>query len=130
MRVLLDTCAFIDSIFNPEKLGREARDIIGNDDNERLLSTVSVSELGVLTSVGRLEMKSDQLSQFCEDLKLRLLPYTYKHAVGYFSLKVPPREHPDPFDRMIVAAALAENVPVVTSDRRFQLHAGLTVVGY
>jgi len=60
-----------------------------------------------------------------EDLKLRVLPYTGRHAYQLFGL---PLHHSDPFDRQIIAQALAENIPVVTPDEKFSLYKGLKII--
>ena len=54
-----------------------------------------------------------------------MLPYTEDHALRLFDL---PLHHPDPFDRQIIAQALAENIAVVTPDREFRLYKGLKTI--
>lgn len=126
---LLDTCAFLKAATDDGRgLGREARRIILNASNHCLLSAVSIAEMGILTSIGRLKMSTDALRQLLEDLDLTVLPYQTNHALRYFSL--PPIEdtHRDPHDRMIIATALAEHVPLLTSDTEFTRYAGLKVI--
>lgn len=59
------------------------------------------------------------------DLRLRVLPYTAEHASWLFDLAT---HHADPFDRQIIAQALAENVPIVTPDEAFRLYEHLKVI--
>jgi len=59
------------------------------------------------------------------DLRLRVLPYSAEHALRLFDL---PTHHADPFDRQIIAQALAENIAVVTPDEAFLSYEGLKVV--
>jgi PIN domain nuclease of toxin-antitoxin system len=59
------------------------------------------------------------------DLNLHVLPWTQDHAFQLFSV---PSHHSDPFDRQIIAQALAEDVPVVTPDPAFKLYAGLKTI--
>jgi PIN domain nuclease of toxin-antitoxin system len=54
-----------------------------------------------------------------------VLPYTSDHACHLFGL---PLHHADPFDRQIIAQALAEDIPIVTSDEKFRLYKGLAVI--
>ena len=54
-----------------------------------------------------------------------LLPFTEDHALNMFEL---PLHHRDPFDRQIIAQALAENIPVVTGDEQFRLYKPLSVI--
>jgi len=60
-----------------------------------------------------------------ETLKLRVLPYTCSHAYQFFSL---PLHHNDPFERMIIVQALAEEIAIVTSDSHFRLYRDLKVI--
>ena len=53
------------------------------------------------------------------------IPYTARHAMQLFDL---PLHHYDPFDRMLIATALVEGVPVVTGDREFKRYRGLSVI--
>jgi len=65
------------------------------------------------------------IQQAIQDLDLRVLPYAADHALQLFDL---PLHHGDPFDRQIIAQALAENIPVVTSDEKFRLYRGVKLV--
>ena len=56
---------------------------------------------------------------------MRVLPYTTEHALRLFDL---PLHHTDPFDRQIVAQALAEDIPVVTADEAFRRYSGIKVI--
>jgi PIN domain nuclease of toxin-antitoxin system len=67
----------------------------------------------------------DDLNAGITALRLRVLPYTAEHAFRLFDL---PLHHGDPFDRQIIAQALAEGIPVVTSDEAFRLYKGLKVI--
>ncbi|HVW08221.1 MAG TPA: PIN domain-containing protein [Bryobacteraceae bacterium] len=59
------------------------------------------------------------------DLQIRVIPYDAEHARLLFDL---PLHHRDPFDRQIIAQALAEKIPVVTCDPKFSLYKGLSVI--
>jgi PIN domain nuclease of toxin-antitoxin system len=60
-----------------------------------------------------------------EDLGIRVLPYTADHAFELFDL---PLHHGDPFDRQIIAQALSEKIPIVTSDEKFNLYKRLKLI--
>ena len=70
-------------------------------------------------------MTMEQAQQGIEDLKLRTLPYLAEHAYRLFSL---PLHHRDPFDRVLIAQALAEDIPIVTPDEAFLKYKGLKVI--
>lgn len=59
------------------------------------------------------------------DLRLRVLPFSFDHALEFFDL---PLHHHHPFDRQIIAQALFEDIPVVTCDDKFRLYKGLRVI--
>ena len=91
----------------------------------REFSVISLSEITVKQARGKLALHKEDLMQGIADLRLRILPYAASHAYRMFDL---PLHHVDPFDRQIIAQALAENIPVVTSDRIFNSYKGLKVI--
>jgi PIN domain nuclease of toxin-antitoxin system len=91
----------------------------------REMSVVSLSEIAIKLSIGKLAFGKEEVIQGIADLQLRLLPYTADHAFRLFSL---PLHHTDPFDRQIIVQALAEDIPVVTADEKFHLYKGLKVI--
>ncbi len=126
---LLDTCAFLKAVVDEGKgLGREAKRVILDSDNQCVLSSVSIVEMGILASVGRLKMSALALKQLMEDLDVMVLHFRTEHALRYFSLPPIEETHRDPHDRMIIAAALAEQIPILTSDGDFRKYAGLKTI--
>lgn len=91
----------------------------------REISVVSLSEIAIKQTRGKLSFDKDDVITGVADLRLRVLPYAAEHALRLFDL---PLHHSDPFDRQIIAQALVENIPVVTSDESFALYKGLKVV--
>ena len=63
--------------------------------------------------------------QAVEDLDIRILPYTADHAFHLFDL---PLHHSDLFDRQIIAQAMSEKIPIVTSDEKFSLYKGIRLI--
>jgi PIN domain nuclease of toxin-antitoxin system len=86
---------------------------------------VSISEIAVKATRGKLGLTGNLTREALEDLDVRILPYSAEHAFALFDL---PLHHSDPFDRQIIAQALAENLPVITPDRAFSLYKGLKVL--
>ena len=125
MRLLLDTVALILAVESPQELGKRASAAIENPANILELSAISLSEIAIKSSRGKLRLSDRTTRRAVEELGLRILPYTAEHAFGLFTL---PPYHADPFDRQIIAQALAENIPVVTCDRAFDLYSGLKVI--
>ena len=125
MRILLDTVTFLWAVSSPERLSRAAASALADPKNLREISAISFSEIAIKQGRGKLTFAKEDLAQGVAELQLRVLPYTATHAYGLFDL---PLHHGDPFDRQIIAQALAEDIPVVTSDRVFRLYEGLRVV--
>jgi PIN domain nuclease of toxin-antitoxin system len=125
VRVLLDTSAFIFSVQAPDRLSRRAYSVLNDPENIRELSVVSLMEIAVKAALGKLNLSAANARQAIDDLDLRVLPVSAEHAFHLFGV---PNHHRDPFDRQIIAQALFEGIPVVTSDRNFALYRGLKVI--
>jgi len=124
VRLLLDTVTFIMAVKSPERLSRKALRAVQNPANVRELSAISLAEIAAKDAAGRLAFAKADVLQGIADLQLRLLPMTADHAFHLLDLPV---HHRDPFDRLIIAQAVSENLPVITCDRQFRLYKGLTV---
>lgn len=125
MRVLLDTAVLIFAAISPERLSKQATVVLENEANVLELSAVSLSEIAIKTALGKLRISAGVARQTVEALSIRVLPYTADHAFQLFDL---PLHHADPFDRQIIAQALAEKIPIVTSDEKFSLYKGLKLI--
>jgi PIN domain nuclease of toxin-antitoxin system len=125
MRLILDTVAFIWTASDPDRLSRAAMSALRKGTAVREISVVSLTEIAVKQSRGKLTFGKAHVTTGLGDLRLRVLPYTPEHAFRLFDL---PTHHADPFDRQIIAQALVDNVPVVTPDEAFSLYEGLTVI--
>jgi PIN domain nuclease of toxin-antitoxin system len=125
MRLILDTVTFIWAVSAPERLSPAAMSALRKATAVREISVVSLTEIALKQSRGKLTFSKADAMAGVADLRLRILPYAAEHAFRQFDL---PAYHPDPFDRQIIAQALVENVPVVTPDEAFNLYEGLKVV--
>ena len=125
MRVLLDTSTFIWAVTSPDRLSRMATESLALETTERQISSVSLSELAIKQAKGKLKLSKAEVQAGVSDLRLRLLSYNATHAYHLFDL---PLHHTDPFDRMLIAQALAEDIPVVSSDNKFRLYKELKVI--
>ena len=125
MRLILDTVTFIWAVSTPERLSRAAMSALRKATAVREISVVSLTEIAVKQTRGKLTFGKADAMAGVADLRLRVLPYAAAHAFRLFDL---PTHHADPFDRQIIAQALVENVPVVTPDEVFNLYEGLKVV--
>jgi PIN domain nuclease of toxin-antitoxin system len=122
VRVLLDTQVIVQAYLG-EELPKRVRDLLADSETDRLISAVSVMEIAI--KARKLNMLEANVRHAVEDLRLTILPFTPQHAYRLFSL---PEKHRDPFDRMIIATALSENVPLIGADRMFKRYRGLKVL--
>ncbi|HWZ42828.1 MAG TPA: type II toxin-antitoxin system VapC family toxin [Candidatus Saccharimonadales bacterium] len=125
MRLLLDTATFIWAVGSPERVSRKAMRSLQHSEAKLEMSAISLSEIAIKQVLGKLDLRLEDAMAGIADLKLRVLPYTADHAYHLFGL---PHHHSDPFDRQIIAQALAEDIPVVTSDEKFKLYKGIEVI--
>jgi PIN domain nuclease of toxin-antitoxin system len=117
MRLLLDTHAFIWLTSRRAEMPSSAWALLRNPDNALLVSIASIWEMGIKSNHGKLTL-ADPFAQFVRrgfaENNIDLLPISVDHVVRLEQL---PRHHKDPFDRMIVAQALEEDIPVIGRDR-------------
>jgi PIN domain nuclease of toxin-antitoxin system len=125
VRVLLDTAILIYAVESPQRLTKRAVSVLENEENVLELSAVSLSEIAIKTALGKLKLSAAIAQQAVDDLGIRILPYTAQHAFHLFDLPV---HHGDPFDRQIIAQALCEKIPILTSDEKFSLYKGLKLI--
>jgi PIN domain nuclease of toxin-antitoxin system len=125
VRLLIDTVVLIFAVESPQRLTKRAAAVLENAENILELSAISLSEIAVKATRGKLLLSVADTQRALEDLDLRVLPYTADHAFRLFDL---PLHHPDPFDRQIIAQALCERIPVVTCDEKFSLYKELKVI--
>jgi PIN domain nuclease of toxin-antitoxin system len=115
MRLLLDTQLLLWAAGEPEKLPAEARALIENPENQLMFSAVSFLELGVKQNLGRRDLWADPrvLRRGLLDNGYEELPVTGAHALVVDGLA---NLHADPFDRMLIAQATVEGIPLLTVD--------------
>ncbi|MFY9680232.1 MAG: type II toxin-antitoxin system VapC family toxin [Candidatus Sulfotelmatobacter sp.] len=117
MRCLLDTHTFIWWMTTDPHLSRPARILIEQETTISLVSAASAWEIATKVRLGRLPAAADLIQDFVNDLRrqrMEILPMSAEHAIRAGLL---PGPHKDPFDRMLIAQAQAENVPIVSNDR-------------
>ncbi|HEX7362116.1 MAG TPA: type II toxin-antitoxin system VapC family toxin [Bryobacteraceae bacterium] len=126
MRVLFDTTALYvaagvaDVTFTPR-----VQRLLEHSETVRMVSPVSFNEIAIKANKGLTPLTRDHIEKLIFDLDLTVLPLTAEHSFKLFGLPV---HHNDPFDRMLIAAALAEDVSIVARDRDFKKYKGLRVI--
>jgi PIN domain nuclease of toxin-antitoxin system len=123
VRLLIDSHAFLWWSEDSPALGSAARSAIADPVNEALISVAALWELTIKASSGKLTLPAD-LETMAATLGFSVLSINFMHLRR---LGLLPRVHRDPFDRMMIAQALAEGIPIITGDRAFAAYGVQTV---
>lgn len=118
MRLLLDTHAFLWWVTDSDELSRRARRLIGDGGNEIFFSAASAWEIAIKSAIRRVTLPEDPERYVMEQLEqnaFQILPVQLRHALRVAAL---PDLHRDPFDRLLVAQALSEELAILSGDRR------------
>jgi PIN domain nuclease of toxin-antitoxin system len=119
MNLLLDTQAFLWFINGDTRLSEEARELIEDVDNPLFLSKASLWEMAIKISIGKLELAEPFGKLIPAQLTLHdiiILPIEIEHINEVIAL---PLHHRDPFDRLIIAQAIVQKLPLVGADSQF-----------
>ncbi len=115
MRALLDTHAFLWGISGDKRMSRNARDLFIGPSN-LFLSIASIWEILIKVQTGKLHIPQPAgpwvFSKLAEN-RIETLPIALGHLLAFEQL---PLHHRDPFDRMLIAQSMEENLPLVTAD--------------
>lgn len=117
MRLLLDTHVFLWLMESPEKVSPAALAACESGDNEIFLSAASVWEMQIKAAIGKLRLQTPLARLVAEEREanqLQVLPISLRHVLELDGL---PALHADPFDRMLVAQAVVEQMTLVSADR-------------
>jgi len=116
MTALLDTHVFLWWLYESSRLSVRVREILADGSNTLPFSSASVWELIVKIQSGKLRMPEEPEAFIVRRLALHSmesLSVKLEHAVRVYTL---PAHHKDPFDRILVAQAISERVPIITAD--------------
>lgn len=130
MRYLLDTQILIWHLQGNPKLKTSLRTIIENPVNTILVSQFSLMKMSIKLKLGKLPEFIVSIEYIVKQLFLdgfELLQVSNKHIFYYQQIPFF-EEHRDPFDRLLLATALAEQIPVISIDKNFPLYRPLITV--
>jgi len=119
MRLLLDTHAFLWFINGDDNLSQHSKLLIQDVNNEVLISIATLWEISIKNSLNKLELAQPfevLIPRELADNEFTVLPITVEHLIQLGKL---PFHHRDPFDRILIAQSLCEQLPIVSKDSQF-----------
>ena len=129
MKILLDTGMLLWAVADEHKLNSRAAELIRSKNSALFLSAASVWEIAIKYAIGKLPLHVEPeefVPAAVTGLGIEALDITAAHAVAAGKL---PKHHEDPFDRMLIAQANAENMVLLTADRIFEKYKVQYVYG-
>jgi PIN domain nuclease of toxin-antitoxin system len=124
VRLLIDTHALLWWLSDDPRLSYRAQAVISNPENDVFISACAGYEIAYKQSLGKLPPSPENLSRLLLREGIQSLPVSLGHALAAGELRGP---HRDPWDRIMMAQALAEHCHVVTADRVFSEY-GIPVI--
>jgi PIN domain nuclease of toxin-antitoxin system len=118
MKILLDTHIFLWMLTSPERLNDKRRYELETPANEVFLSAMSIAELMIKHAIGKIHIEFDPL-EMAKEMRIEILSFSGDHAM--LLGKMPPH-HKDPFDRMIIAQAIVDRLPLMSDDPKFRAY--------
>jgi PIN domain nuclease of toxin-antitoxin system len=121
-RFLLDTHAFLWFIMGDPSLAETARRVIEASDTQKVISLVSLWEIGIKHRLGKLPLSRPFHELMPEQIQLNgfgVLPLELAHINLTLDL---PLHHRDPFDRLLIAQAFSEKLTIIGKDRFFEAY--------
>jgi PIN domain nuclease of toxin-antitoxin system len=119
---LIDTQILIWTLVAPNKLAQQVKNVLENE--AIFISQVSFFEIAIKQKLGKLpelDLTIDQLTSFIERDGFNLLGVQNRHIDAYAEIPLL-ANHRDPFDRLLLATAFSENMPIISADENFALY--------
>lgn len=123
MSMFLDTHTFLWFIIGDKPLPTQARTMIENVVNKRFLSVVSLWEMAIKISIGKLETDISLEEIINEHITNNLIEIVPVRPADILTLSTLPFFHRDPFDRMIIAQTINNNIPIISIDAAFDAYS-------
>lgn len=121
-KYLIDTHIIIWALENNTKLSQRVKDILEDEKTEILVSQVSLYEIAIKQKLGKLPEVIYSIQDLVieiEAIDFQILPIKNEHIYAYNSIDLV-EDHRDPFDRLIIATAFQEQIPVISADEKFK----------
>jgi len=127
VKVLVDTHAFVWALLNDHRLSTKAKQVFRSDEHELVFSLISLWEIAIKMNIGKLNTLGSSVSYIRDEMNaygMELLPIRYEHILQLESL---PAHHGDPFDRLLIAQAITESLPILTGDEVFRRYGAKVI---
>ena len=124
MNYLIDTQIVIWFQLFDTRLSPSVYDLLTDGCNAIFVSQISLFEIAIKQKIGKLpefDKTIDEIIDFVEKDNFEILPVKNRHITFYNKIPLHP-QHKDPFDRLIIAAALSENLPIISANEKFRLY--------
>lgn len=118
MKIIIDTHIFLWALSEPDKLSLNHKKELQKKYNQILVSSVTVAELMIKTSLGKLNINFDPIEMISE-IGFEQIDFSAADAMRLKSL---PFHHKDPFDRMLIAQSLNRDFYLMSQDCKFNLY--------
>lgn len=128
MRYLIDTQVFIWSLISPAKLSVPVRRLLQL--NTIYIAEISLFEITIKQKIGKLPALPVTTTMLVEQIErdgFERMPLAIHHIAAYDRIPLH-ADHRDPFDRLILATALAENMPIISADEKFRWYQEIVEV--
>jgi PIN domain nuclease of toxin-antitoxin system len=122
VRVLIDTHIFIWWTSDVKRLSSRVNDLLLDPNTEVILSIVSIWEMQIKSSLGKLQFKTNLQELVDDEIKsnrIELLSLSLSHIYALSGL---PQYHRDPFDRILIAQSMDTNLQIISIDEKFDLY--------
>jgi PIN domain nuclease of toxin-antitoxin system len=121
MKYLIDTQILIWMIIDIQKIPDNINKIIKDSRNEIFVSSVSIWEIAIKKSIGKLTFPFElkKIREVIKNMNINILDINTEHLINVAEL---PFHHKDPFDRLIISQAMIEKLPIISRDNNFPLY--------
>ena len=121
MPYLLDTHTFIWFINGDSSLPKKVINEITDLNNQCFISIASIWEIAIKSKLNKLTLFSafDKIIEFLDENQIEVLPIGFNHILSLNNLEF---HHRDPFDRILIAQAITEELILISKDRNFELY--------
>jgi len=120
VKVLVDTHSFLWALLHDHRLSTKSKQVLRSEGYELVFSLVSLWEIAIKIKTGKLNAIGSSVAYIRAEMDsygMELLPIRYEHILQLENL---PIHHSDPFDPLLIAQAISENLPILTNDTRFK----------